>query len=250
MFLISIRFYEELNDFLPCDLRKKEYSIKNNDARSVKDLIESQGVPHTEVDLILVNSKSVGFGYNLKEGDRISVYPCFETLDITQVSRLGRPPLRSPHFIADVNLGKLSRNLRLLGLDCYYQNDINDWQVSEISYQEKRIVLTRDRGLLKRKSITHGVFIHSVEAVAQTLELIKRINLENFIKPFTRCLKCNGLLRPVDKCSVHSIVPIRIYNNMDRFFMCNICRKVYWKGSHWSKLTTLIKKIRRKQESY
>jgi uncharacterized protein len=181
MVTVSIRFYEELNDFLPSENFKLSYTIDCNDARSVKDLIESQGVPHTEIDLILVNGSSVDFEYQITDGDSISVYPCFETLEIASVSRLGRPPLRSPKFIADVNLGKLSRNLRLLGLDCLYDNHRNDEQLALVSAAEKRLLLTRDRGLLMRRIITHGMFIHSPEPIKQVREVIKRINLRNLM---------------------------------------------------------------------
>ena len=243
MLKISIRFYEELNDFLPRDCRKREYGVYNRDKRSIKDLIESQGVPHTEVDLILVNGRSVGFDYRIRDQDRVGVFPCFETLDITRVSRLGRPPLRSPRFISDVNLGKLSRNLRLLGLDCSYYNTINDDQIACISLREKRIILTRDRGLLKRKSVTHGMFIHSPDPTGQSLEVVRRIHLRNFIKPLTRCLKCNGVLNQVDKPHAYGIVPIEIYASVNNFYQCDRCHKFYWKGSHWSKLNHLVKKI-------
>ena len=243
MLTVSIRFYEELNDFLSYERRSREYIVKSNDSRSVKDLIESQGVPHTEIDLILVNSESVGFDYKIQAGDRISVYPCFESLDITTVSRLDRLPLRSPRFIADVNLGKLSRHLRLLGLDCQYDNRIDDVKITIVSQGEKRIVLTRDRALLKRKSISHGIFIHSQEAIVQAREVIRRINLENYIAPFTRCLRCNGLLIRVGKSCVHDLVPTEIVDSLHTFYRCQLCCNVYWKGSHWDRLNDIIKKI-------
>ena len=152
MSTVLIRFYEELNQFLPRELRKQEYWVSNNDTRSVKDLIESQGVPHTEVDLILANGISVGFDYKVCDQDKISVYPQFETLDISRITQLGRPPLRRLCFIADVNLGKLSRNLRLLGLDCYYNNVIDDFSISQVYLRERRIVLTQRSWAFEKKS--------------------------------------------------------------------------------------------------
>jgi len=119
----SIRFYEELNDFLPLERRKVDFSHEFQRRASIKDLIEALGVPHTEVDLILVNGASVDFSYIVRDGDRISVYPMFEAFDIQTVSRVRPQPLRVIRFVLDVHLGKLARYLRLLGFDTLYRND-------------------------------------------------------------------------------------------------------------------------------
>lgn len=238
---VSIRFYEELNDFLAHQNRKRAYTIRCNDARSVKDVIEAEGVPHTEVDLILVNGESEGFEYQIHDGDRISVYPCFETLDICTVSRLGRPPLRSPSFIADVNLGKLCRNLRLLGLDCIYDHNAKDEKLAKMSQHLKRILLTRDRELLKRKIISHGLFIHNTDPIEQVKEVIRRIHLNRSIAPFTRCVKCNGKLFGIDKEQVAEQIPEETYQHIDQYYKCDDCQKIYWQGAHWKKLNQLLK---------
>ena len=157
----NFRFYEELNDFLPENKRKIEYSYAFYGTPAVKDAIEAEGVPHTEVDLILVNGKSVGFDYLLQHSDRVSVYPVFETLDISPVIRLREKPLRESKFILDVHLGKLTKLLRRLGFDSNYRNDYSDPEIVNISLKEKRIILTRDRGILKiNKNI---LFFHKRE---------------------------------------------------------------------------------------
>ena len=120
MHKIFLRFYEELNDFLPEEKRKKRFLHQYIDRTSVKDLIESLGVPHTEIDLILVNGKSVSFKYLINDGDDISVYPVFESIDITGLQHLRPKPLRDPKFIADVHLGRLARYLRMLGFDTLF----------------------------------------------------------------------------------------------------------------------------------
>ena len=148
-----LRFYEELNDFLPPSQRKVEIEHRFDRRTSIKDMIESLGVPHPEIELILVNGQSVDFSHIVEDGDRISVYPVFESLDVSSLVRLRPAPLRDPRFVVDCNLGRLARYLRLLGLDCLYQNDFNDETVSRISQQQHRIVLTRDRRLLHRKII-------------------------------------------------------------------------------------------------
>ena len=156
MHKIQIRFYEELNDFLPEEKKKKRFTHYYIDRTSVKDLIESFGVPHTEVDLIFVNGESVGFKYKINDGDDISVYPVFESLDISEVQHLRAKPLRKPKFVADVHLGRLTRYLRMMGFDVYYRNDLEDNEIVDISLKEKRTILTKDLGILKRNEVTHG----------------------------------------------------------------------------------------------
>ena len=119
----TFRFYEELNDFLPKEKRKKRFEHNFIDRASVKDVIESFGVPHTEVDLIIVNGESKNFSYIINDGDDISVYPVFESIDISNLQKLRPEPLREPKFILDVHLGTLARYLRMLGFDTNYRND-------------------------------------------------------------------------------------------------------------------------------
>ena len=126
---ITLRFYEELNDFLPADKRKKRFEHSFIDRTSVKDMIESFGIPHTEIDLILVNGNSVNFSYLVNNGDDISVYPMFESLDITDLQHLRAKPLRKPKFILDVHLGTLAKYMRMLGFDSLYQNNYKDEEI-------------------------------------------------------------------------------------------------------------------------
>lgn len=240
MFTVELRFYEELNDFLPRERRKTPFSVSFPDPRSIKDLIEAQGVPHTEIDLILVNGESVGFEYPVAEGDRISVYPKFESLDIRPTSRLGRPPLRESRFIADVHLGKLVRRLRLLGFDCTYDPRWDDAALAARAAAEQRILLTRDRGLLKRAVVTHGVYLHSDQPDEQIGEVVRRLDLARVVNPFVRCLACNGPLLTATKESVRADVPAFTYQHTDAYYRCAVCSKVYWKGTHWPRLERLI----------
>jgi len=246
MYRVKIRFYEELNDFLPPDKKKKEFSYSFTDKRSIKDLIESLGVPHVEIDLILVNGKSVDFSYTVKDGDRISVYPVFETFPIKNVTRLRPESLREPKFICDVHLGKLARRLRLLGLDVKYRNHLKDEKLSKISEKEKRILLTRDTRLLMRKNVKRGILIRSCDPEEQVIEVLDRLNLKDELKPFTRCLKCNGLLVSFSKKDkkyeqVKSRIPPKVKKWCAEFSICKKCGKIYWRGSHYK---NLIKKVK------
>src|SRR5271157_1471134 len=155
----SLRFYAELNDFLPPERRATDIPCPFHVSPAVRDLIESLGVPHTEVDLILANGESVDFDYPVRDGDRISVYPVFESLDIAPLARVRPEPLRHPRFVVDVHLGRLAASLRMLGFDALYRNDASDEELARTSSEQERILLTRDRGLLKRSAVTRGYYV-------------------------------------------------------------------------------------------
>ena len=181
------RFYEELNDFLAEEQRKKTFPYEFTGKPSIKDTIEAIGVPHTEIDLILVDGESVGFNYQMRGGERVSVYPVFESLDITPLVHLRSKPLRKTRFVVDVHLGKLAHKLRLLGFDTLFRNDFNNSEIVELSLQEKRIILTRDKRILKQSAVSHGYWIRNNEPKDQLREVVTRLQLEDSFKPFTRC---------------------------------------------------------------
>jgi uncharacterized protein len=246
----QFRFYEELNDFLPPEKRKMLFDYTFNGNPSIKDAIEANGVPHTEVDLILVNGTSVDFSYHLAQGDRVSVYPVFEALDISNAMRLRDRPLREPKFVLDVHLGKLCRLLRLLGFDVLYRNDYHDKDIVAIATSQHRIILTRDRGLLKNKSVTHGYCPHSSDARGQLAEVMNRFDLYATIKPFTRCVMCNGSIGSVDKKDILGDLPLQVAQYYFEFSRCQQCGKIFWKGSHYSKMDKYIQNmIQQKKEN-
>ncbi|MGB5893009.1 MAG: Mut7-C RNAse domain-containing protein [Ignavibacteriaceae bacterium] len=222
---VYFRFYEELNDFLPEEKRKIRFTHNYIDRASVKDVIESFGVPHTEVDLILVNGKSVGFDYIISDGDDISVYPVFESLDITNVQHLRPNPLRNPKFIADVHLGKLARYLRMMGFDVLYKNDFDDDEIVNLSLLERRAILTKDRGILKRSEVTHGYWVRTTKVKEQVIEVTKRFDLKNIIKEFSRCIECNTLLIKTDKDKILRELPPRVAQSQEEFYRCPVCNK-------------------------
>lgn len=239
----TVRMYAELNDFLPPERRKRAFRYAFHGHPAVKDAIEALGVPHTAVDLVLLNGASVGFDRQLHDGDRVAVYPVFETLDITPLVRLRPEPLREPRFILDVHLGALARLLRLMGFDAVYENDFDDPEIVARSLGEHRIILTRDRGLLKRGEVTHGYWVRSTDPLAKAREVVARFDLARQVRPFTRCLVCSGLLREVDVASVTDAVPPRVAEAHDRFWRCVRCGKVYWRGSHTRRLRAKLEAI-------
>ncbi|MEW8626042.1 MAG: Mut7-C RNAse domain-containing protein [Candidatus Thiodiazotropha sp.] len=237
---VTLRFYEELNDFLPGPWRKRDIERQIQPGESLKHLIEAMGVPHTEVEVVLVNGISVGLDRQLQGGERISVYPMFESLDVTPLLRLRERPLRTPKFVTDAHLGKLARYLRLLGFDTLFFNDIGDQRLVQISVSERRILLTRDRALLMRRTITHGRYVHTIEPWLQLAEVVERLDLAGQIRPFSRCMVCNGTIVTAQKDLIEEELPDQVIRQHDQFWRCRDCQKIYWQGSHYSKLLKSI----------
>jgi uncharacterized protein with PIN domain len=234
------RFYAELNDFLTPKRQFSEFAYDFLDAAPVKDRIESFGVPHVEVDLILVNGQSVDFAYRVQDGDRISIYPVFESFDIAGLTRLRPEPLRDPRFVLDVHLGRPDAYLRMLGFDTLYQNHWADVRLAEVSQSEHRILLTRDVGLLKRGSVTHGYYLRTTQPRQQLAEVVGRFDLGRLAKPFSRCLRCNTLLEQVGKDQVSDRLPVQVALLHDEFLRCPDCHRAYWKGGHFRRMRQLI----------
>lgn len=237
------RFYAELNDHLPPRLQygmvEKQFFVPD----SVKDMIEAIGVPHTEVDLVLVNGESSDFSCLVRNGDRVAVYPVFESIDITPVLRLRPQPLREPKFVLDVHLGRLAGYLRMLGFDSVYANRASDLELVRISAEERRILLTRDRGVLKHSAVTHGYWLRETDSRRQAEELVRRFDLARSLRPLTRCMVCNGPLRETSNAEVGGRVPQGILAWCNEFRECAGCGRVYWDGSHSRRMRRWIEQL-------
>jgi hypothetical protein len=245
----TFRFYEELNDFLAPERRKREFACRCARAATTKHMIEALGVPHTEVELILVNGESVGFDRLLQDGDRVAVYPRFEAMDVTPLLRVRQYPLREPRFVADAHLGGLAHMLRMMGFDTLYDNHFHDDEIVARAEREGRIVLTRDRELLKRRNVTHGCYLHAQKAEQQLREIVERLDLARSARPFSLCLHCNTPLRPVDKAGVLDRLPPRVREYYERFSTCDQCGRIYWEGSHWRNMQRVLEGVLQKRES-
>ena len=231
-FTAEFRFYGSLNDFLALAQRQLTMRYRFSGNPGIKDPIEALGVPHTEVELIIVNGEAVGFDYQLKAADRVAVFPVFHHLDISPVLCLREPLTTVPCFVLDVNLGKLVKRLRMLGFDCLYRNDYHDAEIADIAADEQRIVLTRDRRLLFAKRITYGYWVRAVHVHRQVEEVIRRFDLQSKIRPFKRCLICNGLLASVAKADVLEQLEPKTRLYYEYFYRCVDCGQIYWEGSH------------------
>jgi len=243
MVTATFRFYEELNDFLARPLRRRAFSCVCAHAATAKHMIEALGVPHTEVELILVNGESVGFERQLNDGDRVAVYPKFEALDIQPLLRVRARPLRVMRFIADAHLGGLAQLLRLAGFDTLYDNHYPDADIEQLAAAEHRIVLTRDRELLKRRTITHGCYVRTLKPEAQLREIFDRLDLAGSAQPFRLCLTCNAPLRRIPKHEVAGRAPDGVLERHKQFVTCDVCRRVFWEGTHWQRMRALMDSV-------
>jgi uncharacterized protein len=236
----TLRFFGELIDFLATD--KRIATVDVADSPSVKDRIEACGVPHTEVDLILVGGSPVDFNYQLQAGDWASIYPVFRTLDIDGGLRPVPPHGR---FVVDINLGKLAKYLRLLGFDAVSDGDLDDGDLAEISAEQNRILLTKDRNLLKRSIIVHGYYVREVSPRDQLVEVVRRFELGETIDPFARCMECNGVVEDVAKSEIEDQLEPLTREHFDEFRRCSGCGRLFWRGSHFDKLSAIVVEVRR-----
>jgi uncharacterized protein with PIN domain len=241
----DFRFYGSLNDFLIADRKACWFSYRFAGNPAIKDAIEALGVPHPEVQFIAVNNKPVNFRYKLVSEDKVEVYPFYAAHAFPEgslaVTDLAGPPV----FVVDVHLGKLAKALRKLGFDTCYQNDYNDQAIAGLAAAEDRIVLTRDVDLLKQKIILRGYWLRSQHVKEQLTEVITFFNLAGKFRPFSRCLECNGELEPVAKEVVWERLPPKTRLYFDAFFQCKVCKRVYWKGSHFESMQEFVDGLKR-----
>lgn len=232
--------HTDLRIFLAVELENGFVSMDFRGHETVKHLIESLGIPHTEVDVILVNGVSVNFNWYPMNGDKIDVFPMINNWSNLEIKRLQPKINGKPTFALDGHLGKLAGYLRLFGFDAKYQNEITDHELAEISSKENRILLTRDRGLLKRTIVKSGYFVRSIKPRNQTKEVLIKFSLEKYAEPFSRCVNCNGCLVPVPKDLVYDRLEPKTKLYYDDFRICTECQQIYWKGSHFKKMEQFI----------
>ena len=236
----TFRFYAELNDFIARERRFREFAHASPDGSTVKHAIEALGVPHTEVELVMVDGVSVGFGHALRDGDRVAVFPTFEAFDVSALLRVRAQPLRHTTFLCDAHLGGLARLLRMAGFDTRFDPLLKDDDIVRVAAAEGRIVLTRDRDLLKRRAVTHGCYVRALHNREQLREIAQRLHLAGSARPFTVCLACNGPLRHIDAAEAASRLPPGVRGRFDRYTACAGCARVYWQGSHWRRMQDVL----------
>ena len=224
---------DKLRWLLLYDKRRDNFEYPFNGPQSVKHLIESIGIPHTEIGEMKAGGESIGLDYLVQDGDRIEVRV---VLPVGEGSA-------EPHFVLDGHLGRLASRLRMLGMDSLYRNNYDDRELVQVSVDENRILLTRDRQLLMHKNISSGQLLWSLEPEEQFREVIGRYRLKKWIKPFQRCIRCNHPLETVRKEDVlEQLQPLtRLY--FEEFHICPACKQIYWKGSHFERMQKIIEEM-------
>ncbi len=240
---IQLRFYAELNDYLPVSERYRTIPYSTKDHHTIGELVKNFGMTLDEIDIILVNGESVDCSYEVIDGDSISVYPVFESFDVSSLTKIRSKPLRESRFILDVHLGKLAYYLRMLGFDVLYRNDFRDDELVRISVVERRILLSKDRELLADPQIARGYHVQAKHPPEQLTEILRRFDLFHSVLPFRRCIRCNNLLEPVSKEIVLGQLPPAVAQSYNEFQRCPVCSRVYWKGSHYSRMEKFIVNI-------
>jgi uncharacterized protein len=241
----TFRFHRELNEFLARSQRDQAFACACPPASTTKHMIEALGVPHTEVEIILRNGRPASFDAPIENGDRIEVYPGGMPASAPRAASRLREPLRadSLRFIADAHLGALAQLLRLAGFDTRYDNHFPDDEIERLALAEHRVVLTRDRELLKRRALVHGCYVRALAPDAQWREVTGRLGLANHVRPFRLCLMCNAPLRAASTDELGGRVPDGVLERHERFVTCDVCRRVFWEGSHWKRMRARIEEL-------
>ncbi|MBU8895737.1 Mut7-C ubiquitin/RNAse domain-containing protein [Corallococcus sp. M34] len=247
---ITVRFHGALNDFLPAERRDVTFTHVLQGSPSAKDLIESLGPPHPEVDVILVNGVAVNFSHRMEAGMHLIAAPAFHPVEVPEPALRVGPPLPDlPRFVLDVGLGRLAGFLRMLGFDTLWRNDFEDDELARISHDESRVVLTRDLGVLKRSEVVLGYFPRATEPSEQLVEVVRRFALTSRMHPFSRCIPCNGPLAIAEPHAVKDQVPEGVAERHTCFQQCPDCRRVFWPGTHHQRMEAIVDALRAREQT-
>ena len=226
----TFRFHGKLVHFLAPERRAGFFSHGCARAATVKNAIESLGVPHTETGRLTVNGQPATLDRIVRENDAIEIFA-------HEAGVVGDEPLL---FLADAHLGGLARFLRMLGFDTLYDNAYDDREILRLAVRDRRAVLTRDRELLKCREIARGCFVHELKPEAQLREVAARFGLAKRMRPFTLCLHCNLSLEALERSVALAHVPPGIAQRYEAFVRCPGCKRVYWEGSHWERMREML----------
>ena len=243
MAVATIRFHGSLNFFLPQRQRHQVIEHPFDWRASIKDMLESLGPPHPEMQLLLLNDRSVDFDTIVAPGDHIEVYDHFDAVEVPNMVRLRPVYPGRPRFVLDTHLGRLANYLRMLGFDTLYRNDFADDELASISHDEQRILLTRDIGLLKRSLVIYGYYVRETNPKRRIVEIVRRLDLHELVVPYRRCTRCNGVLQAVQKSDILPHLSVNPMTYYDEFHQCTSCEQIYWKGSHFERLQTFMHEV-------
>ena len=241
---VYLLFHKDLQTLLPGKRAAKVLKYALTRRASLKDIIESQGIPHTEVAQILLKKKELGFGFNPVGGEEIDILPFSDEISVFTSTMLRSQPFCSLKFMVDINARKLARNLRIIGIDTTMVPVARLVEIGSIATSQQRILITRNRELLKCNTVIHGHLLRSENHVIQLQEVVKRYKLKPHIKPYTRCTICNGDLRSTTKQAVYQRLEPLTRKYFNTFKLCKDCEKVYWQGSHHDQMQQLVTEVR------
>lgn len=229
-----ITFFGSLNDFLIKKYRNQTFDYPFSGTPTIKHLIEALHVPHPEVGVVYANQQSTTLNDLVGDGDNLEVHPIeYPANFFTQ----------APGFVLDSHLGKLALYLRMMGFDTNYRNDFQDKELARLAILEQRILLTRDRQLLMLKSVQQGYWVRSLDPEKQIVEIIDHFKVSHFIQQFSRCLRCNEVLVPVDKNAIRDRLEPKTKLYFNEFKYCTGCNQIYWKGSHYEHMLQFLKRV-------
>ncbi|MCR3955034.1 MAG: Mut7-C ubiquitin/RNAse domain-containing protein [Gudongella sp.] len=237
---VVFRIYGDLNGIKWKRFTEREISLRLNSTHSVKDLVESLGIPHGEVGMLLVDDEIEDFDRKLYGGERVSVYPVFRSIDVRSVSKTLMEYPQEAKFILDVHLGKLAKYLRMLGFDTLYEVDGEDFWLADKSEAEGRILLSLDRELLMRKNVPYPYLVRSRDPLEQLRETVEKFCLIERMEPLSRCMVCNGKLKQMEKEKILGILPEGVAETNEIFKRCDSCGKIYWSGTHTEGMKNII----------
>jgi len=217
------------------------YQLKRR--ASIKDILEAIGLPHTEIGAILDREQHYTFAHIPQPGQRLRIQAVQPGLDVTRPTLLRPEPLPACRFLVDINVGKLARLLRMAGLDARYEPDLSDGELAALVRTDERVLLSRNRELLKRKEVIHGRLIRAEQPEEQLREVIDLYDLSDMLKPFCRCLACNTMLEPVAKETILDRLEPLTRKYYHRFKLCPGCGRIYWQGSHHARMMRLLRRV-------
>ncbi|WP_405535435.1 Mut7-C ubiquitin/RNAse domain-containing protein [Streptomyces sp. NBC_00075] len=227
---IVISFAPELRLFVPAERRAGRTTVVTDGSSSLGHVVESLGVPLTEAGRLLVDGREMPVSHVPVAG---------ETVEVAAVVRPQRVPGAPLRFLLDVHLGTLARRLRLLGVDAAYESeDIGDPALAAQSAAERRVLLSRDRGLLRRRELWAGAYVYSDRPDDQLRDVLDRF--APALVPWTRCTACNGRLERADKETVGERLEHGTRRTYDVFAQCVDCERLYWRGAHHARLEAIV----------
>ena len=241
--IAHVRCYAELNDFLSEDRRGRPFPVHVSRGATLHSVLATLSVPSDQVDMVLVNGESAELAVPLAGGDRVSVYPVFESFDVTRIAKVHPRPLRKIRFVLDTHLGKLTSFLRMLGFDSLYRNDYRNEELLRLSVTESRTLLTRSRRLLQNEAVSRGYRVDSGDPRVQVAEVVGRFDLAGSALPFSRCLRCNGPLESVSKEEIIDRLLPETRLRCNEFRRCPHCDGIYWRGAHFARMQALVDDI-------